>query len=312
MFYKTKKFIFLIRFSLLLVFVFFLGYVLDLEAERLVHQLYARDQQGIIVGNQSIKKVGIESHRAIILFHGFLDSPHVFQEVIEKLEKTHEIDIYAPLLPYHAKDLETASQLNNAKVLDAMQKAIEDIAKKYPCVTVVGHSYSGALLIKLAHEGKLPKNIHLVLYSPALFIKINTPINQVRNHIYGLWRNYCNYELFGCQFNPQSGDEFSQNKLYSEKNLKYRVVSAVNQLFDMDVQQREHLKQLNINFSIIIAKNDNRVSYQDIAKQCALNKLHCEMLAFEDGKHMLHYGKHQDDFINFIHQITLSNHCYSE
>jgi esterase/lipase len=310
MFFKSKKSLLLYSFLILLMALSFIGYVLDLEAERVVHQLYARDDKGIIIGNQSIEKKGLNQNNALILFHGFLDSPHVFQEVIEQFEKTKKFDIYAPLLPYHARDLETAASLRNKDVVDEVQQRILQLAKLYPCVTVVGHSYSGDILLQLAYEKKLPQNIYIVLYAPALYITSNTPTNHIRNHIYGLWRNYCNYEMFGCEVSPNSGDELSQLKLYSEKNLKYRVVSAVHELFKLDNKQRKHLKQLDVNFSIIMAKNDNRVAYQEIAKECELNKKYCHLIAFNDGKHMLHYGKHQKDFINVIQQITTLNDCH--
>jgi esterase/lipase len=305
--FSKKKSIVLFCILFLFSFIYFVGFVLDLEAERVVHQLYARDVKGIIIGNQSIEKKDLNQKNALVLFHGFLDSPHVYHEVIEQLEKSKQFDIYAPLLPYHARNLESAARLKNTDIADEIERKILQLSKHYSCVTVVGHSYSANILIQLAYEKKLPQNINLVLYAPALYIQNNTPINHIRNHIYGLWRNYCNYELLGCEVSPNSGDKYSQLKLYSEKNLKYRVVTAVHELFELDNQQRNHLKQLDLNFSVIIAKNDNRVTYYKIANECKLNQKHCQLIAFEDGKHSLHYGKHQRDFVQLIEKIATKN-----
>ena len=97
-----------------LAFFFILGRCLDKEAQRVVNQFYPKDEQGIIIGNESVEITHPGNRKAIILFHGFLDSPRVYTKVLEKLETLSiNTDIYAPLLPFHGRNLETAAKLNN-------------------------------------------------------------------------------------------------------------------------------------------------------------------------------------------------------
>ncbi len=64
------------------VFLFILGRCLDLEAQRVVNQFYPKDEQGIIVGNESVEITQPGNRKAIVLFHGFLDSPRVYTSMI--------------------------------------------------------------------------------------------------------------------------------------------------------------------------------------------------------------------------------------
>lgn len=287
-------------FLLSLVFFIILGKCLDLEAERAIEQFYFRHLNGIIIGAESIQPKKIHHEHAILLFHGFLETPKVFQKVIKHLDREDKADIYAPLLPYHGRNLQTAAKLNNQVVQDFINKSIQDLSKKYKHVIVVGHSYSGAQLANIINQKQLPQNIYPILYAPAIFIQMNTPINDIRNHLFQLWRNYCNYKLLGCERNHKSVEKNSLDELMNEISLNYKVVSAVQELFKFDKESRHLLGHLNRNYSLIIAKNDNRVSFKEIQKACMQNSIHCKLYTFNDGKHMLHYTHNKQAFDNII------------
>lgn len=312
----SKKKYSLILVVLSVLFFFILGNCLDKEAQRVVNQYYPRDEQGIIIDNESVEITYPGNKQAIILIHGFLDSPRVYTNVIQKLQTLPiKADIYAPLLPYHARNLETAAKLRNDEVLDFLARFLNDLSEKYDCLIINGLSYGGALLSELALSNRLPKNIHLILEAPAVHIILNTPINQVRNRFYSLWRNYCNYELLGCDLNYKNLQEDVAEETLNEDSLMYKVVSSVSQLFALDSNLRDRLSLIKIPHSILISQLDHRVSYEEIAEDCQQNIEYCNLYSFPTGGHILHYGNNQEKFIDLLlkhnkcqlHSISLNS-----
>jgi len=192
-----KKIIYFLFTCVLLVWCS--GKMLDLEAERVVRNLYTRDQEGIINGLQSITLV--KGHKnALVLIHGFFESSGIYSMLIDDLKDKINMDIYAPTMPFQARDLETGAKLNSSLIVNETKQFLDNLSKKYLSVTVVGLSFGGAILTALAEENELPANVNLVLYAPAVYIKENTLINRLAVHLYGWWRNYCNYASLGCSF----------------------------------------------------------------------------------------------------------------
>ena len=56
-----------------------------MEAIRTVKQLYVRNSQGIIIGDESIKMTKHGHQNAIVFIHGFLNSPREFLEIMNKM-----------------------------------------------------------------------------------------------------------------------------------------------------------------------------------------------------------------------------------
>ena len=164
------------------------GIILDHQAEKKVLNLYPRNSDGSLASISSIK--------AVVLLHGFLESPEVWQKIIEKLKANQlPYDIYAPMLPFSGLPLDKASAFNNQVITKYIKDYLESLSPQYNKIVVVSLSYSGAQLIFLAN--KLPQNIQLILYAPAVFITSNTTIGRLQLSAYSLWRHYCNYKLLG-------------------------------------------------------------------------------------------------------------------
>lgn len=278
-----------------------------MEAVRTVKQLYVRNSQGIIIGDESIKMTKHEHQNAIVFIHGFLNSPREFLEIMNKMNGHIDADMYAPLLPYHGRDLSAAAKLNNKDISQFVESSLVAWSKRYQSLTVVAHSYGAAILSQLSIQHRLPKNIHIILYAPAIHISVNTPENRIRNFFYRLWRNYCNYDLLGCEVSYDSGDAYAKIKIEEERSMLYKIASSAHQLFNLDLELRGQLSKIDRPFSVIIAKDDNRISYDAIASECKGNIQQCRLYTFENGSHMIHYGYHQDEFISLIKQM---NHSY--
>jgi len=272
-----------------------LGKFLDLEDERVVDQLYARTADGIIEGTQSIEVIRSPHEKnALVFIHGFMDSPEAFKENIADIKDKVNADIYAPLLPYQSRNLQTAAQFKNDVIIQFLTNYFATLAKKYQNITVVGHSYGGLLLIAMQKMGQLPNNIHIILYAPAVFITTNTVFGNFEVRAYGLWRNYCNYTFLGCGFpGYESGDAAARTLIAKEPTLRYVIMSAMVPLYTLDLENRDYFKKMDKPHSIIIAKDDNRVSYSPIAADCLANKKYCTLYPFATGRHLLHWGKNK-------------------
>ncbi len=292
----------LILFGLFFFFFLLCGELLDGEAERVVDQLYPRTTRGVIKGADAIEVLR-GSTKAFVLIHGFLDTPQTFAGTIEDMKQKTNADLYAPLLPYHGKNLQEASQLNNEKVLFFLDNYIAQLSKKYESLTVVGFSYSGALLSRLAGEKKIPNKVHLVLYAPALFIRPNNFWHQFELQTYRFWRNYCNYQALECGSpNYESVDSQGRGLLEEEKSFRYVVVSATKKLFEFDRKNRANLAKIPFSFELVEAADDNRVNVEEQKKSCATNP-YCHITLFPSGRHLLHWSVHKEAFETWLARL---------
>lgn len=294
---------------ILLVAGFFLtGKLLDNEAERVVNQLYPHDAEGVIAGTNSIEIIRGNSQAAVVFIHGFLESPHTFAELINDIKLKIPADIYAPLLPFHSKNLQTAATFDNAIILAQVREYLAKLAKQYHTLTVIGFSYGGLLLLDLAANNQLPNNIHLILYAPSLFIQSNKPSQYLEAYLYSWWRNYCNYPGLQCNFpSYQSGDEEARQLIEADKDLQYLVISALLKLYQLDSVNRNKVNDIKRPYDIIVAMDDNRVDASRLKTICEKNKNYCHFYPFADGKHIIHWGKNKRAFEDLLVKLIEAN-----
>lgn len=291
-----------LKLGLILILVIMLtGLILDNEAERLIDQLYLRDSNGVIYGANSIYPTKVKHPKALVFIHGFADTPQVFHQLIQDLTPNLHADIYAPLLPFHGRNLKQLKNLNNTAVEHFIQAELNQLSQHYQEVYVVAHSYAGTLLSRLIVQRKLTANIHAILYAPAIFIQLNTPIHSFKNHLYTLWRNYCNYAILGCSRAFRASDD--ERAQMGEISLQYKVVPAIHRLFELDRKSRTNISQIKQPFYLIIAKDDSRVESKQVTDNCKKNKPYCQLILLDQGKHMPHYGKNKARFERLLISI---------
>lgn len=283
------------------------GKMLDLEAERVIHNFYARDQEGIISGLQSIALV--KGHKkALVLIHGFFGSSDTFSILIDDIKDKVNMDIYAPTMPFQARDLETGAKLNNSIIVKKTKNFLDNLSKKYRSVTVVGLSFGGTILTDLAENNELPANVYPVLYAPAIYIKDNTLINRLVVHLYGWWRNYCNYASLGCHFPPyESGDSTARFMFDKEKTLQYKIIPAILEMYQLDLNNRKEFSHIARPYSLIVAVDDNRISYERQKQDCYANKQYCHFYSFPSGKHVIHWGANKKYFEDLLIKLCNRN-----
>lgn len=280
------------------------GLYLDNNADKLVQNMHIRNADGIIKGSESIS-IQQGSKTAILMIHGFADSPAIFFDLIDTIKEKSHSDIYAPLLPFHGRNLQYLSKSNNQILLNYINQEISVLAKKYTSLTIIGMSYGGALLAKLAYENKLPKNLKLIFYSPAFYIKSNDFLGRTMAKTYSYWRKYCNYKILGCSFpNYASVDDNSQQILDKQPSFKYVDIPALLTMYRFDLNNRIDLAHINRPYNIIIAANDNRVVYDKIKTMCHKNRRFCTLYTFPSGRHLIHLGKNKEAFASLLLKIN--------
>ena len=216
------------------------------------------------------------------------------------LQNNHPLDIYVPRLPFHGESLEKFKALNNQIIADYLKKTIQQTAKHYKTLTIIGYSYGGAQLIKLAAEHQLPANINLIFLSPGYYLRANSTTNAILLNVYGLWRDYCDYPLLGCQQTPNpSADQYAFERfIKTDQAFSHTVIPSVKALFQFDDQNRKLLTTLDQPFLIIMSKDDNQVNHQAVQAACAQNQF-CRFVSIPSGKHYFFLGKH----MNKVHAL---------
>ncbi len=303
---KTKKIIWIVAF----VIVSILGLArlssseLDKNAELVTNQMYKRDNNGVIVGAKSIVyQAG--KQQAIIFIHGFASTPRAFTTLIEDIKNKSDSDIYAPLLPYNGRDLQTLSKTNNQVVLNYLEQLITHFAAIYKKITIVGLSYGGAQLAKLTMDNKIPTNATLIFYAPAFYLTSNNFLQRSFAKIYSHSRDYCEYKFLGCTYpSYESADEESKAQFANQADFPYLDVPALLTMFEFDLDNRYVLKNIHRPFNIIIAKDDNRVSFKKIKHDCDKNGKYCNLYMFNSGKHLIHWGANKKVFEELILKIA--------
>jgi esterase/lipase len=301
--HKKSGLIYMYKIILFVIFIissiFLSGVLLDKNAALRVQKMYVRDSSGVIDGLQAIKLLQGKK-RAILFVHGFSDSPALFSDLVHDLKNKVDSDIYVPLLPFHGRDLQSFAQLNNKIILNDLELQINALAKKYQSLTVVGMSYGGALLTSLVNAKRIPDSVNLILYAPAFYLNGNTLLGRTEIHIYGWWRKYCNYSILGCKFPSYvSGDEASKSMFDKEKSLQYVVMPAVLQLYQFDLENRQGLRNIHRPYNLIMAVDDNRVSYIKTKAACQSNP-YCHFYSFPSGKHIIHWGSNKKRFEDLL------------
>lgn len=302
----AKKWIVIDVIILMLLAAFFSGKILDQQAQTVVEKMYVRDADGIIKGLES-KAVVHHYPNALLLLHGFGGSPEVFNDFIAAAEPNNKFDIYAPLLPYHGRNLQTFAEFNNEKIVKFVADDIKKLSQQYKNVTVLGFSYGGALLVELLKRNAIPANVKLILYAPSVYIKSNNFAGDLLLNTYSLWRKYCNYAALGCHaVSYRSGDSYARDFLEHQKTLRYVVSPAVKQLYEFDDSNRKYFAQIDHPFDLIMAHDDNHMSYAQIANICHVDH-GCVLHAFPSGKHYLLLGKYKNEFNNLVVNIVRKN-----
>ena len=122
-------------------------------------------RDGIITGAQPITLRASKTH-AVLLLHGFGDTPQTVQLLAAHLHATHGWTVHAPLLPGHGRTLADFDHSGSTAWRDAVHRDYVALKSQYTTVALVGLSMGGALAtLEAALDPSLPA---LVLLAPYL------------------------------------------------------------------------------------------------------------------------------------------------
>lgn len=133
------------------------------RVERAVAARLPLGADGLIPGAGPIELSAPGARDAVLLIHGFGDSPDTLRFLAADLS-ARGFSVYAPLLPGHGRTLEAFRASARGTWLNAARDAYAKMAARYDRVGVVGLSMGGALAVLVALDQ--PQVAALVLLAP--------------------------------------------------------------------------------------------------------------------------------------------------
>jgi carboxylesterase len=133
------------------------------RVERTVAARLKLGADGIVPGAGPIELRTPGSRDAVLLIHGFGDSPDTLRFLAADLH-ARGFSVYAPLLPGHGRTLEAFRASARGTWLNAARDAYANVAAHYERVGVVGLSMGGALAVLVSIDQ--PQVNALVLLAP--------------------------------------------------------------------------------------------------------------------------------------------------
>lgn len=118
---------------------------------------------GIVPGAGPIELLASGTRDAILLIHGFGDSPDTLRFLAADLH-ARGLSVYAPLLPGHGRTLEAFRASARGAWLNAARDAYASMSARFERVGVVGLSMGGALAVLVAADQ--PQVAALALLAP--------------------------------------------------------------------------------------------------------------------------------------------------
>lgn len=120
---------------------------------------------GIVIGAEARTYAG-DPHRALLLVHGYNDSPASLDDMARAINAAGWT-VRLPLLPGHGRSLEAWDDWRGEEAVAAVREEYAALRARYGTVVVGGLSMGGALATWLAAEADVDG---LVLFAPIFFV----------------------------------------------------------------------------------------------------------------------------------------------
>ena len=209
---------------------------------------------GIVRGAEPIALDGPQPARAVLLLHGFGDTPQTLRYLAEDLH-AHGYTVRAPLLPGHGRTLRDFRASSAEQWVDAARDELRALCARGGSVAIVGLSMGGAIASILAAEiadegGDLPA---LVLMSP--YLDASLVVRRVArwHHTLGLGTTY---------LVARGGERSVHDEVERAKTLSYRVTTPrlLHELVSLADRARDALGRIAAPTLIIQSREDNRIA----------------------------------------------------
>lgn len=146
---------------------------------------FPSDARGIILGAEP-RTLEASEDRAVLLIHGYNDSPRSVERIAERLQRAGWT-VRLPLLPGHGRSLEAWDAWTAEEAVALVRAEYETMRTRYRTLVVGGLSMGGALAAWMAAEGE-PDGV--VLYAPMLFVPRPMQLAVSTARLWGLFTKY--------------------------------------------------------------------------------------------------------------------------
>ena len=202
---------------------------------------------GIVVGASTID-LPAEGNRAVLMLHGFGDTPQTMGYLATYIH-AQGWSVRAPLLPGHGRSL---SEFAASRSTDWIQLAREELASmcaRYEVVTVVGQSMGGSLATILAAES--PNVQALALLAPYLSMPTGLRRAAGMHHVLG---SVMPFLRGGGERSIRDPNEVTKNLAYGYTTP--RLVFELGRVVD---RAREAAPRVAVPVLVIQSRQDNRI-----------------------------------------------------
>ena len=132
---------------------------------------------GIIEGAEPIVRERVGTREAVLLLHGFGDTPQTLTYLADGLHE-RGWDVHAPLLPGHGRTLRSFAASRAQQWVGSAREALDYLLARYQKVAIVGLSMGGALAAILAAERE--RVVALALLAP--YIELPPRLRRLVRH----------------------------------------------------------------------------------------------------------------------------------
>ena len=153
--------------------------------ERAFRRRFPTRPDGVIVGAEP-RTYGAHGGRAILLLHGYNDSPHSLDGIARVLHAAGWT-VRLPLLPGHGRSLEAFDAWTAAEVFAVVRDEYASLRATNHTVVVGGLSMGGALACWLAAEATAEG---VILFAPMLFVPAPMQVGVSTARLWSLFSRY--------------------------------------------------------------------------------------------------------------------------
>jgi carboxylesterase len=188
------------------------------------------------------------SERAVLLLHGFGDTPQTFCYLAPALHKAG-FAVHVPLLPGHGRLLEDFDRSSADEWIAASRDSLADLTRRYDSVGLGGLSMGGTIAVLLAAE--LPSLRALVLMAPYM---VMPPMIAAASMSHRVWGRFTGPIQSASNASIRDAAERERNVGYGETTAR-----SLNQLWLLTRRARAALPRVTAPTLVIQSSEDNRL-----------------------------------------------------
>jgi carboxylesterase len=155
------------------------------RSEQRFRRRFPAGPNGVVIGAEA-RTYAAPSARALLLLHGYNDTPASVDDVARSLQ-ARGWTVRLPLLPGHGRSLEAWDDWRADQAVALLREEYAALQRQYPTVVIAGLSMGGALACWLAAEAEVDG---VVLFAPMLFVPRSMQIAVSTARIWSLVTRY--------------------------------------------------------------------------------------------------------------------------